>query len=146
MTNNNALTTLKSDAIILFKGEWQWYQYRQNNSSGRFHINKDVSVNVLIQARNPHEADKRAEEIGIYFDGCANGNDCPCCGDRWSNAYSVLDEFAHWDWRTDTKHIHDDVKQYAQALADDCWWVVEGQPGVIVYYADGSVERFYKRS
>jgi len=61
----------------------KWYQYRQNNSGGQFDQNKYVSRYVLIQARNGVHADKRAEKIGIYFDGVENGYDCECCGDRW---------------------------------------------------------------
>lgn len=61
----------------------KWFHYRQNNSGGSFDISDKVSVDVFIQARNGSHADERAEEIGIYFNGAEDGQDCECCGDRW---------------------------------------------------------------
>ena len=66
------------------------YEYRQNNSGGTFVINKKLDVNVWIEASSPSEANKIAEMNGIYFDGCYDGIDCPCCGDRW---HEVADDF-----------------------------------------------------
>ena len=64
----------------------RFYNYRQNNSGGSFELNDDVSYNVIIEANSGAEADERAEEIGMYFDGCDKEMDCPCCGDRWYSA------------------------------------------------------------
>lgn len=66
----------------------QWYMFDQNNSGGSFDYDKNVSEKVIIQAVDRHHATARAEEIGVYFDGCCSGQDCPCCGDRW---------YAPWD-------------------------------------------------
>jgi len=65
----------------------KWYNFRQNNSGGSFTIMNKVDVNVIVQAHSAHEANILAEEIGIYFDGCLDGLDCGCCGDRWSTTY-----------------------------------------------------------
>jgi len=64
----------------------RFYNYRQNNSGGSFELNDSVSYNVIIEANSGAEADERAEEIGMYFNGCENDMDCPCCGDRWYSA------------------------------------------------------------
>lgn len=40
-------------------------------------------MHVLIQARSAKEANVKAEEVGLYFNGADDELDCPCCGDRW---------------------------------------------------------------
>jgi hypothetical protein len=67
----------------------KWFIFRQNNSGGRFHVDNNVDVNVIIQARNANEANEFALKIGIYFDGVADGYDCECCGDRWSRQWDT---------------------------------------------------------
>lgn len=57
-----------------------FYTFLQNNSGGFF---KDPAEVVIIEADSADEANKIAEEHGIYFDGCDAEIDCPCCGDRW---------------------------------------------------------------
>ena len=66
----------------------KFYEYRQNNSGGSFLNDKENGIceYVVIEAFNSNDANDRAEKIGLYFDGCSNGNDCPCCGDRWYRA------------------------------------------------------------
>lgn len=70
-----------------------WYRFDQNNSGGSFDIEPDkgVGAEVFIEAANPKEANLKAEELGLYFDGVDDGRDCDCCGDRWSRA-SKYDE------------------------------------------------------
>lgn len=63
-----------------------WHQYRQTNSGGSFDISDDLGHTVLIEADSPDDANQRATELGIYFDGCEDGSDCSCCGDRWYRA------------------------------------------------------------
>lgn len=41
---------------------------------------------VIIEAKTAEQADDKAQEIGIYFNGCEEEIDCPCCGDRWTTA------------------------------------------------------------
>jgi hypothetical protein len=65
-----------------------FYTYSQNNSGGSFVINESVGQYVIIEADSPGEADRLAEEVGIYFNGCDRGEDCNCCGDRWYEQYS----------------------------------------------------------
>ena len=64
----------------------KFYQFRQNNSGGSFVFDNDVAPYVFIEAVDHDDANRRAQNIGIYFDGCLTGEDCSCCGDRWSPA------------------------------------------------------------
>ncbi len=74
----------------------KFYTFNQNNSFGAF-VKSDkegISEYVIIEALKPKHANIRAEEIGLYFDGCDKDIDCPCCGDRWyrthkSNGFEV---------------------------------------------------------
>ena len=63
----------------------KFYNFSQNNSGGFFNNNHSAGIGVLviIEALNADDANDRAEEIGIYFDGCDDNIDCDCCGDRW---------------------------------------------------------------
>ena len=62
----------------------KFYNFTQNNSGGRLITNDKLSHRVFIEAIDKEEAFSRAESVGIYFDGCDSGQDCSCCGDRWS--------------------------------------------------------------
>lgn len=74
----------------------KFYEFRQNNSGGGFDYDEDrgISVNVFVQAFSADEANRIAEDIGLYFDGTEDGSDCPCCGDRWYEAseYDGMDK------------------------------------------------------
>lgn len=63
-----------------------YYTFSQNNSGGSFVQNDDLDGYVIIEARNSAEANQKAKDIGIYFDGSETGDDCSCCGDRWYRA------------------------------------------------------------
>ena len=66
----------------------KFYTYSQNNSGGSFTISEKDGIceYVIIEAANASQANARAEEIGLYFNGCSDERDCPCCGDRWYSA------------------------------------------------------------
>lgn len=66
-----------------------FFTFYQNNSGGSFDHDevKGIGYRVIIEAKSENEANKRAEEIGIYFNGVNQGRDCKCCGDRWSNSF-----------------------------------------------------------
>lgn len=63
----------------------KFYTFRQNNSGGSFDIDIKNGINeyVIIEALDYKHANGIAQSVGIYFDGCNNNIDCPCCGDRW---------------------------------------------------------------
>jgi hypothetical protein len=62
-----------------------FYTFNQNNSGGSFIRNSERGIDekVIIEATNADEANNKALQIGIYFNGVDSGADCPCCGDRW---------------------------------------------------------------
>lgn len=62
----------------------KWFEFKQNNSGGRFIVNDKVCNKLLIEAVSFNEAVRKAEELGCYWDGVSKGIDCSCCGDRWS--------------------------------------------------------------
>jgi hypothetical protein len=66
--------------IVSLKKFKVWCFY-QNNSGGYMNGPEE---NVFIEAKTYKNANIKAEETGIYFDGCEYGIDCSCCGDRWS--------------------------------------------------------------
>ena len=66
----------------------KFYTFDQNNSGGYFANSYGIGPCVVIQAETADHANKLAEEIGIYFNGCdedvdGESIDCLCCGDRW---------------------------------------------------------------
>ena len=65
----------------------KFFTFRQNNSGGDFDVNDNVAHYVIIEANSVDEANAKAKNIGIYFDGVKNGSDCECCGDRWHAAW-----------------------------------------------------------
>lgn len=65
-----------------------WFNYRQNNSGGFF---CEPAVNVHIEADSAKEANRIAEENGLYFNGVDSHQDCECCGDRWHEQWDDED-------------------------------------------------------
>lgn len=64
-----------------------FYKFRQNNTYGqRQTVEGVLGYAVYVQAYTAASANEIAQGLGIYFDGCASGLDCECCGDRWSRA------------------------------------------------------------
>jgi len=61
-----------------------FYHFSQNNSGGHF----SGPPHVVIEAINASEANYIAQQNDIYFNGCASGIDCTCCGDRWYEKWS----------------------------------------------------------
>jgi hypothetical protein len=62
-----------------------YFKFRQNNSFGHF-VGTPL---VFVQADNADDANRIAQDHGVYFNGVADGIDCDCCGDRW---YPVHDD------------------------------------------------------
>jgi len=63
-----------------------FFTFRQNNSGGFF---TGPAINVIVEADDHEQANNIAEENGVYFRGCSTGQDCNCCGDRWSSAWQT---------------------------------------------------------
>lgn len=117
-----------------------FYDFRQNNSGGRFLFDKGRGIGcyVIIEAESAADANDRAERIGLYFDGVDNEIDCECCGDRWSRS-----------WRDETG---DKVpSRYGTALPterpkNEIEWTGKGEPTVFIHYLDGGIESLWPRA
>jgi hypothetical protein len=70
----------------------KWYRFRQNNSGGRWSVDERVAETVFVQEYTAERANEKAQSVGLYFNGVADGYDCPCCGDRWHPQHSETDE------------------------------------------------------
>lgn len=106
----------------------KFYTFRQNNSGGHFTINDEVAEVVIIEAYDAIDANRRAERIGIYFDGVDNGRDCDCCGDRWYKQY----EYDRKDEGTETPEVWG---QTIEEYLNGRWSFGKN---VYVYHKDGS--------
>ena len=109
-----------------------FYLYDQNNSGGGFDVNDRVTYNVIIEADSADEADAKAEDVGIYFDGTEDdGPDCPCCGDRWSRVWSNEGD--------ETPMIYGKpVEEHNE------YWASDDEPWAHVYYKDGTKRSFIR--
>jgi hypothetical protein len=111
--------------------ETRFFFYDQNNTGGSFDVDENVAEYVIIEAFDVEHANQRAQEIGIYFDGCAKGLDCDCCGDRWyppwdGEGYETEDEAMErvrvTAWRKEHR-IHYLVKEEDTNLDEDLFQV-----------------------
>lgn len=102
----------------------KFYNFDQNNSGGSFvhQPESGIGYNVCIEAESMQEAIDKAESIGLYFNGCEYGQDCSCCGDRWSHPFSF------------------DIKDTPDECMAGC-----GFPGYI-HYANGNVVEVKEKS
>lgn len=102
-----------------------FFTYIQNNSGGRFHVDDSVAHYVIIEAKSVKQANRRAEDVGLYWDGVAKDRDCDCCGDRWYSVWNDNDG-------TEKPLIYDnDPATYGDIFAK------KGDPICHIYYADG---------
>lgn len=101
-----------------------FFAFHQNNSGGSFQCDDEVTEFVIIEAKNADHANSTAEFIGIYFDGCEQGIDCSCCGDRWyrTSDYQGTDQPLIYD-----KHPYEYKSMFIGKGYEYCY----------VYYLDG---------
>lgn len=107
-----------------------FYNYRQNNSGGSFDIDDVFTSNMIIEADNATESDSIAESIGIYFNGCEDDRDCPCCGDRWDSQWG--------DGDTVPSIYGEPVGSGDNTY--NTMWVDKGQTYARIFYKNGVVE------
>jgi hypothetical protein len=109
-----------------------FYHFDQNNSGGHFDFDErhGITANVIIEAVNAQQANNRAEDIGIYFDGCSTGRDCHCCGDRWYEADET-------DANSEPSVHGGPVAEVYEGIT----WMEEGKE-TCVHYLDGRKEWF----
>lgn len=109
----------------------KFFVFEQNNSGGKFIINEDLSHIVFIEADSVGLANRKAEEIGIYFDGVYIGKDCACCGDRWKECHCEEDLFfPNKRFKNITDYFH---RTYGDFYYE-----------AVIYYKDGTKKRLEK--
>ena len=69
----------------------QFYVLTQNNSGGSFVTDDKLCHRLIIEASSEKEVISIAEDLGCYWNGCNEGMDCPCCGDRWYPSPDLID-------------------------------------------------------
>lgn len=123
-----------------------FFHFDQSNSGGSFHVDQTVGIShhVLVEATTRDEANNRAEAIGLYFDGCATGEDCSCCGDRWSRQEDYSSEpTAEPTVGERIVHPGDGFPAKDEGAPMFGKWLKEGIPEGFIHYADGRVEGFW---
>lgn len=110
-----------------------FYTFSQNNSGGSFEFDEHDGITewVIVEADSAKEAVDRASYIGLYFNGCQKGIDCPCCGDRWTN---WLDD----DDGTEVPSIYGTLIEEYHPMAR--WFKEHDDWTIAVHYKDGNVE------
>lgn len=116
------------------------YEYTQNNSGGSFMVDSKLCHRLFIEAKTQKEADLKALDMGVYFNGCDDDIDCPCCGDRWHEGSEVEVPVVYDKKRS---LVFSTIEGYAQHLADGFGWT---SPEARIFFADGSVKEVYKQS
>lgn len=106
-----------------------FFHFSQNNSGGSFSYSypDGITHHVIIEADSADKANKKAEDIGLYFGGCNLGYDCDCCGDRWYEQYSDKDG-------TPEPAIYG---QILGTRANNYGWMKPGRE-TVVHFADGT--------
>ena len=107
-----------------------FYHYSQNNSGGSFDFDREngITHHVVIEAESASLADRRAESIGLYFDGA----DRWVRADRWHEAY---------DEGTEVPSVYD---RPLGVVHKDHWgvWMKEGYE-TVVHFADGTMKWYH---
>ena len=110
-----------------------FYCFRQNNSGGAFvyDAKRGISVNVIVEAYGTQDANDRAFDIGLYFDG---EGDCQCCGSRWH-------EQQGYDKGTPEPAVYDSVvTPNSKFQKDDIKWMTNGEFEGFIHYVGGPVK------
>jgi hypothetical protein len=105
-----------------------FWHFSQNNSGGSFDFDAAAGIthHVVIEAASAAEANARAQQIGLYFDGVG---DCPCCGKRWSEVDS--------DEGTEEPRVYDEDAFTYRGYNGHRW--MGENPEVFVHYLDGRI-------
>ena len=128
-TENNKIRS-KVIELLGEKKMAKFYAYRQNNSGGRF---IGPALWVIVEANSSNVAMAIAEDNDVYFNGCETGQDCSCCGDRWSS----------WADVDDRPEIYG--KSVEEALKSDpypCREEFQDKPIAIVIYLNGTILKY----
>jgi len=111
----------------------KFYTFNQNNSGGTWFTDekRGIGICVIIEAQNSQEANFKAEQIGLYFNGY---RDCSCCGRRWSE----VDEGSACDFPTLYGEKIDLSKQTIKAVFDSSFYK---DNLLFIHYYDGTIQK-----
>jgi hypothetical protein len=110
-----------------------FYDYQQNNSGGSF---TGPAINVIVEADSVDDANRRAEDLGLYWYGADHdGPDCPCCGDRWYQAYKEGEV---------VPSLYGKPVKDSTTKSDLYEWLGDGRPWIMIAYKDGTKEYIEK--
>lgn len=98
----------------------KFYEYTQNNSGGALHYDDKICHRLFIEADTVDEANEKALELGVYFDGVREGRDCGCCGDRWSEPYEAT-EFPYRYGTLNKVRAEADAKEFGITYESTTW-------------------------
>ncbi len=103
-----------------------FFTFSQNNPFGSFWIDHDrgISSYVIIEADDQESAVSKGEGLGMVF----YGNECECCGSRWS--YPMEE--------------HPEPRVYDEMITEFVPSSTRARYGFsgYVHYADGRIEPF----
>jgi hypothetical protein len=149
-----------------------FFEFSQNNSGGHWDVNDKLTHRLYIESHSEKEATRFAEDLGVYFNGCEDGMDCECCGDRWygctqlevPHVYGLftLDEANELastyeceirpaiKWKPSGKRTHEvlfqNVESYVKFMVDKWGYDFKDKPDSRIFYLNGDVlEVFGKR-
>jgi hypothetical protein len=114
-----------------------FYEFDQNNTGGSFDVDDKLCRRLWIEADSESEAEAKAFNMGVYYNGCDDERDCPCCGDRWYSP-SVMKQFPY---KYSDKTTFQSIDDYAQYMADNYGWTV---PDIRIFYKDGNVKEIFR--
>lgn len=115
----------------------KFFDYHQNNSGGSFvhDENRGIGYTVIVEATSADDANKRAERIGLYFDG---DGDCSCCGNRWS------DKWRNEDGKESPCIYDTDVSEGFYSVDENGFSTMWGLKSYI-HYMDGTVKEVVEK-
>jgi hypothetical protein len=128
---------MKSNTINIMNMT-KFYNFDQNNTGGSFVVDNDLCHRLYIEAESADEATAIAEAMGVYFDGCDDGTDCECCGDRWYRLWTNDGITLPYKFGNET---FDTIEDYVQHIVDGWGWTM---PDARIFYKDGTRKEFYK--
>ncbi len=99
----------------------KFYEFNQNNSGGSFVVDENVCHRVVIEAHSESEAIAKAESLGCYWNGCDEGMDCSCCGDRWYASPSEIN-ISEWKEKGYRVNVYSHYKD-----AEERWFNLYGE-------------------
>ena len=142
-----------------------FFEFSQNNSGGHWDVNDKLTHRLYIEAADEAEATRIAEDLGVYFNGCEDGMDCECCGDRWYGCTQIeipridglhtkeeADQYAikyggtvrpATKWKPSGKRafevVYDNVENYVKYMVDRWGYDFKQYPDSRIFYLNGDV-------